>query len=71
MEENTANVLNSLGEEAIYIRYMLMVFSVLYETQSPLPDAKVGADTLERMFWCMHCCAPLYEKLESNPEGLQ
>ena len=32
LSDETNKTLNNLGNEAIYIRYILMIFSILYET---------------------------------------
>jgi hypothetical protein len=68
----STQIYNSLGDEAIYLKYLLTVFSVLYEVQGQggMTAPNVGNDTLERLFWCLHSCGPLYAQLESDPDGL-
>jgi hypothetical protein len=67
----TKQIFNDLGYNAQYLKYLVTVFSILYEVQYQFAAPNVGKDTLERLFWCLHSCGPLYEKLETDSDGLR
>ncbi|CAD8110125.1 unnamed protein product [Paramecium primaurelia] len=63
--------LDSFGPDGKYLKYMLTVFTILYEQQAIQGDIIINDDTIARAFWALHQATELYTLLQENEEDVR
>ncbi|CAK81271.1 unnamed protein product (macronuclear) [Paramecium tetraurelia] len=63
--------LDSFGADGNYIKYMMTVFTIIYEQQNIQRDIIINDDTIERAFWALNQYMELYTALQENEEDVR
>ncbi|CAK81341.1 unnamed protein product (macronuclear) [Paramecium tetraurelia] len=65
------NKLDSFGADGRYIKYMMTVFTLIYEQQTLQTEIIINDDTIARAFWALHQSTELYTLLQDNEEDVR
>ncbi|CAD8209787.1 unnamed protein product [Paramecium octaurelia] len=63
--------LDSFGADGKYIKYMMTVFTLIYEQQTLQTDIIINDDTIARAFWALHQNTELYQLMQDNEDDVR